>query len=60
MTSFPIFFTLSLAVVGEALDEERPGVHGVDVASNSVILRFQRTDQTAVISVGTLVGPADT
>lgn len=57
---FLVMVTLSFAVVGEALDEEGPGVYGVDIASDSVILRFQRTNQAAIISVGTRVGPADT
>ena len=41
-----------LAVVAEVFDEQRPGVDGVDVASDVVGVRLERADQLSEIGIG--------
>lgn len=43
--------TFALAVVGEGFDEQSPGVDGVHVASNALVLGIERADKFPIIRV---------
>lgn len=52
--------TFAFAVVGKGFNEECTSVDSVNVATNSMVIGFQRANQTTVIRVGTSIGPAHT